>query len=533
MPHFTTHPSRVLSCLALAAVLCANGAPANAAPAFAVDRDADLVTAVRPVAAHPAGGDPATAADEHLPLVARGFDVNRSTLRQVSARVLDGGSAVRYRQEFSGVPVLGGEVVQLLDRSGALVSAQGRTARGTSGAFPAGDATDGGPITKAAVAATAERAGMDPTGLITSGARRGWYDAALFGEGGDGVARPAYVVPVRAAVDGRRWEVVVDAVDATALTAWEATEQVNNRVVCDAKRTEVATWFTTDERLRADVRCGTTFPATRTEDSPANGESDVDEVYDHLGRTSALYSRHLRVDLTTMLGVDVGDGNGKALRATVRLCSAEEGCPYANAFWDGEQMAFGEGVSTVDVTAHEVTHGVTQQISGLLYRGESGAINEAMSDIFGEFVDLTTPGKLAGTRWQIGDGSSLGVIRDMADPTKHRQPDQVDGKYWVSGADPHRNSGVANKAAFLIADGGSFGGETVSGLGLDKSVALWWAVQNQLTPASTFRDLGTALDTACALNSRAAVAGTTTGDCDQVRKAVRATRMAEVPKSGA
>ncbi|WP_196778073.1 M4 family metallopeptidase, partial [Lentzea aerocolonigenes] len=497
------HNKKRLLCLVLTATLCP--APAAVAADVAVDTDHNgVVTAVRPRTSPAASADPAAAAAAHLPLVADGFHTERGTLHQVSVRTLQGGSVVRYRQEFDGVAVLGGEVTQTLDERGALVSAQGRTTRRGSKAFPA---VDEAAVTRTAVTTAANRSGVDPAALVASPAQRRWYDARLLGLPGDGTTAPAYLVSVRG--KGQHWEIVVDAANTKALTAWESTEKVNNRVVCDARHKEVMTWFTTEEKLQTDVRCGTAFQATRTEDGLASGETDVDNVYEYLGHTSALYAKHLRVDLTTMLGTDVGDGNGKALRATVRLCSFEEGCPFLNAFWDGEQMAFGEGVTTKDVTGHEVTHGVTQHISGLLYRGESGAINESLSDIFGEFVDQVGAGKAASTRWQIGDGSSLGVIRDMAAPRTHQQPEQVNGEFWVTDANPHLDSGVGNKAAFLIADGGSLGGEDVYGIGLDKSIALWWAVQNQLTPASTFRDLGTALTTACTLNARAAVAGTT------------------------
>ncbi|WP_434447284.1 M4 family metallopeptidase [Lentzea sp. E54] len=528
MPHLMKRPLLSLSCIALTASLCTATAPAAGATDLITDSDQHhVVTSLRPHTVKATSADPEVAAAQHLPAVTSGFHAVPGTLHQVSVRTLDGGSAVRYRQQVDGVPVLGAEVVQLLDRSGALISAQGRSSRAVTGAFRN---TDLGAVARAAVTTVAARAGGDLTKLVTEPARRRWYDATLLGISGDGVARPAHLVTVRGAGHGQRWEVVVDDATTTAVTAWESAESVNNRVVCDARQKEVFTWFTTQERLQADVRCGTSFQPTRAEDDQPSGETDVDNVYDYLGQTSALYARHLRVDLTSMLGVDVGDGNGKALRATVRLCSFEEGCPYLNAFWDGEQMAFGEGVTTKDVTGHEVTHGVTQKISGLLYRGDSGAINEALSDIFGEFVDQVGAGKPASTRWQIGDGSSIGVIRDMADPRKYRQPDQVNGEFWVTDSNPHLNSGVANKAAQLITDGGSFADERINGLGLDKSIALWWAVQNQLTPASTFRDLGRALGTACSLNARAGVAGTTAADCDQVQKAVRATRMDEHPK---
>ena len=136
-----------------------------------------------------------------------------------------------------------------------------------------------------------------------------------------------------------------------------------------------------------------------------------------------------------------------------------------NAFWDGDQMAYGDGYAIGDdVTGHELTHGVTEFSSGLLYFFQSGAINEAMSDIFGEYVDQTTPSlgnDAAGVRWLIGEDIPIGAIRNMANPPAFGDPDRMGSPNYAE--DPffddqggvHTNSGVANKAAFLITDGGT------------------------------------------------------------------------------
>ena len=89
---------------------------------------------------------------------------------------------------------------------------------------------------------------------------------------------------------------------------------------------------------------------------------------------------------------DSFDNAGATLISTVHY-----GSSYANAYWDGTQMVYGDGDSTqgcaplalgLDVTAHELTHAVTEHESNLTYSGESGGLNEAMSDIFGEFVEV-------------------------------------------------------------------------------------------------------------------------------------------------
>jgi len=108
---------------------------------------------------------------------------------------------------------------------------------------------------------------------------------------------------------------------------------------------------------------------------------------------------------------------------------------------------------------------VTDFSSSLFYYQQSGAINESMSDVFGEYIDLTnTDGNdTAAVRWQIGeDVPGFGAIRNMADPTIFGDPDRMLSPFYAN--DPsegdaggvHLNSGVGNKAGYLMVDGGSF-----------------------------------------------------------------------------
>ena len=102
---------------------------------------------------------------------------------------------------------------------------------------------------------------------------------------------------------------------------------------------------------------------------------------------------------------------------------------YNNAFWDGSQMTYGDGDGVTfiplsqdaDVVAHELTHGVTERSSGLIYQNESGALNEAWSDIFGALVDRQV-GATGTDIWLIGEdiytpGTPGDALRDMACPS--------------------------------------------------------------------------------------------------------------------
>lgn len=132
------------------------------------------------------------------------------------------------------------------------------------------------------------------------------------------------------------------------------------------------------------------------------------------------------------------------------------GSSYENAFWDGAQMTFGDGASrfyplvSLDVSAHEVSHGFTEFNSGLVYSGQSGGINEAFSDMAGEAAEYFMKGS---NDWLVGADifKSSGALRYMDDPTR-------DGRSighasnFTSGMDVHHSSGVFNKAFYLLSN---------------------------------------------------------------------------------
>jgi len=129
---------------------------------------------------------------------------------------------------------------------------------------------------------------------------------------------------------------------------------------------------------------------------------------------------------------------------------------YENAFWNGSSMTFGDGYTTfyplvsLDVSAHEVSHGFTEQNSGLVYSGQSGGINEAFSDMAGEAAEFYLWGN---NDWLVGADifkADDGALRYMCDPTRDGQSIDNAGAYY-SGLDVHYSSGVFNKAFCTLA----------------------------------------------------------------------------------
>ncbi|RJQ67378.1 M4 family peptidase [Pseudonocardiaceae bacterium YIM PH 21723] len=399
-----------------------------------------------------------------------------------------GGITVKRTQQFiQDIPVYGGELISLGD-----AETLGEVARESKGAFPA-------------KAAAGEKV---------------WFDPSLFGQAGTG-AVPAYKV------ESEEDTKIVDAGSGKTLLTVGKHQHAVNRAVCDANNTDVVASL-------EKAACGTAFKVLRSDKNNVSSSiPDVNNVFKFFGDAQNFYQNELKYDLSQNIGADYSDGLGKALRGTTHVCATglADGCPMENAFWDGTQMVFGQGVTTEDITGHELTHGVTQNTSNLTYAAESGALNEGLSDIFGAFINQTA-GATGAAKWQIGAGSTLGVIRDMANPGAHRQPDTYLGANWgqTTNTTPagdygsvHTNSGVANKIAFLITDGQTFGGQTVKGIGLKKSSQLFWLVQNSLTASSGYLAFGKALNTAC---KQLTTAGTVTADdCTQVGNAVKAVKI--------
>ncbi|TNE78492.1 MAG: PKD domain-containing protein [Bacteroidetes bacterium] len=136
---------------------------------------------------------------------------------------------------------------------------------------------------------------------------------------------------------------------------------------------------------------------------------------------------------------------------------------YNNAFWNGYYMTYGDGNGTtftpltcIDVCGHEIAHAVTTHTANLIYRNESGALNESFSDIFGNSIEFDTKSSAS---WKIGEeivpnGSGL---RNMQFPKLKGDPDTYKGQYWYGGTGDnggvHTNSGVQNFWYYLLCEG--------------------------------------------------------------------------------
>ncbi|MFE0644589.1 M4 family metallopeptidase [Streptomyces sp. NPDC058877] len=257
----------------------------------------------------------------------------------------------------------------------------------------------------------------------------------------------------------------------------------------------------TPHRSIHDCLRGTALPGEKVRGEGAEPVADatVNRAYAGLGATFDLF--------LNAFGHDSIDGAGLPLIASVHY-----GEDYGNAFWNGEQMVFGDGdgeifldfTLPVDVIGHELAHGFTQYTAGLEYFSQSGALNESVSDVFGSLVKQYARGHSAEQAdWLIGEGlfhpSVEGrALRSMRAPGtaydddvlgKDPQPAHMDD-YVRTGRDNggvHINSGIPNHAFYLAAT-------ELGGNAWERAGQIWYDVMTggSLTPETRFSEFARA-----------------------------------------
>ncbi|MCP6759507.1 MAG: M4 family metallopeptidase [Fischerella sp. CENA71] len=231
----------------------------------------------------------------------------------------------------------------------------------------------------------------------------------------------------------------------------------------------------------------------RGEGDPPCNDIAVNEAYDSAGATYDLYYEVFERNSI--------DDKGLRLDSTVHY-----GVKYDNAFWNGDQMVYGDGdgeifqrfTKCIDVIGHELTHGVTQYEASLQYYGESGALNESFSDVFGSLVKQWVKKQTAQEAdWIIGEGiftdkvNGVG-IRSMKAPGtayndpvlgKDPQPGHMNNKYtgFEDNGGVHINSGIPNRAFYLAAI-------EIGGYAWEKAGKIWYiALCDRLRARTNFK----------------------------------------------
>jgi Zn-dependent metalloprotease len=317
---------------------------------------------------------------------------------------------VRFDQVVGDVPVYDGAVTVHLASGDALSGFTAGVSRATSGAANhAAISSDQAREVAFGQVADAKMV-QAPKLYVYTGVPFGSHPATL-----------AWAVDVTSTTRPERKLVLVDAVSGQVADTLDRTEFAKSRTIYNANGST------------------TTGTFARGEGDPATGNRDVDNAYDFTGATYDYYA--------STFGRDSYDGAGGELVSFVHY-----GVGYQNAFWDGFEMVYGDGFAVDDVTAHELTHAVTERTAGLEYQDQPGALNESISDQAGWDVD---PGDST-----MGEDLPVGAIRDMRDPGAYGQPATA-SQYVCTSSDNggvHTNSGIPNKVYANLVDSLGRGG---------------------------------------------------------------------------
>lgn len=256
------------------------------------------------------------------------------------------------------------------------------------------------------------------------------------------------------------------------------------------------------QRTIYDAKNGSNLPGVvvRNEGDPAVSDPAVNEAYAGSGSTYDLYYN--------IYNRNSIDGKGLKLDSTVHY---QKG--YDNAFWNGQQMVYGDGdedlpvserlfnrfTIVLDVIGHELTHGVTQYTANLAYWQQPGALNESLSDVFGSLVkQYQNKQSASDADWLIGQGLFTSNVHGVAlrsmkapgtaydDPVLGKDPQPANMKNYVTTAEDnggvHINSGIPNHAFYVTSI-------EIGGNAWEKAGMIWYkTLTEKLTNLSNFQN---------------------------------------------
>ncbi|GAB3827088.1 M4 family metallopeptidase [Dactylosporangium cerinum] len=451
-----------------------------------------------------------------------------------SKKDANGASHTRYARTYHGLRVYGGDFV--------VHAAADGTFAGTSVGLHA-------PLTLGTTAAVSKTAGAAKAKSAFQGSITAVGSPELFVDASDGTGVLAYETVISGwLADGQtpsKLHVITDANSNAVRGAFDEIETVNgtgNSIYSGTVTIDTTLSGSTYQMIdpshgngrTCDMNNGTSTCTTFTDadntwGTGANSNRQSAGVDAHFGAAKTFdYYKNVH-------GRNGIFGNGAGVPSRVHYGNA-----YVNAFWDGSQMTYGDGsgnnrpLVALDVAGHEMSHGVTEALAGLVYSGESGGLNEATSDIFGSMVEFYAAAPSDPGDYQIGEKININgnntPLRYMYNPT-------LDGSShgcWsttTKNVDVHYSSGVANHFFFDLAEGTgatSFGtspvcgsAPAVVGIGRAKAEKIWYrALDVYFTSNTSYVNTSNPANTARAYTLRAAT--DLHGTCSAEYKAVQA-----------
>ena len=388
-----------------------------------------------------------------------------SDIAITQVREFEGATAVEFRRQVSGLPLFAGDIRVHVSDDGWVdyVSATIPPDNPILDADPAIDADAASQAAVASIQAEPDTVTVLTTDLVA------FNEGLLTGKTSQTVA--AWAVELDVSSPPASPTVFVDATDGRVLFHFDAlvtdrerlTYTANDEITFQGAVDRGVLWLTEEGAI-----AGVSPPSTK----------DGEDAHFWAGRVYDFYF--------ATFGRDSYDANGSPIRSFVHygIYNATTGAFGQNAFWNGYGLFYTDGLVSLDIVAHEFTHAVVQHTAGLVYAGQSGALNESYADVMAAFVDGD---------WTMGEGSAIGILRDMRAPQVQGDPHHM-SLFLVTTSDNggvHTNSGVPNHAAYLIATGGEheLSGIDVRGIGRAKTAQIYYrALSRYLTTSSSFMD---------------------------------------------
>ncbi|MFI6880973.1 M4 family metallopeptidase [Streptomyces sp. NPDC050400] len=519
---------RIRQVVAAGVVAAATGSALLAGPAWAADGDETPAGGAAPVApamtqgldSAPRAGTPAQAARAHIKDHQDTYKVPASDLKTGRTTKDGGQTTVRFRQQHDGVPVFGAEYAVQTEKSGdgqQVTSATGTlytdltvsttpqvdeataqrrltvldaNLRGVEGAKTAGHGltvlpdAQGGRLAWHFTVTGAKKDGSPVRQEVYVDARAGAL-ALSYNNIDAADAAPARATGVR--VDGSEAQLEADRAADGSYTLVDST-----RAMYPVSGGQIRT-YDAQRKSYLDVAGGPV-----TDDVPL--VTSVTDRFDGANTTSGAVDAHVNAAKVyefykDEIGRDGVDGKGGTIYSVVNVAS--NGKDYANAFWDGSKMVYGhmDGVPLsvgLDVVGHEMTHGVTEHSAGLVYLNQPGALNEAISDYFGNAMETADKGIAMDdpTSGLIGEYLCNGTkpleecaLRDLNDG-RNAQQDFEPIPLDIDNGGVHYNSTIVGGALWDMR-------KALAPELADKIV--YRAAQNYLTPLAGFTDMRNAV----------------------------------------
>ncbi|MGW5778284.1 M4 family metallopeptidase [Streptomyces sp. NPDC003863] len=415
----------------------------------------------------------------------------------------DGTTHTRYERTYAGLPVLGGDLIVDESKAGA-----------TTGVIKSNRAELKNVDLAASVApAAAEKQALGlaaADGSKKTAADRAPRKVVWMAQGAPVLAYETVVGGLQHDGTPNQLHVITDAKSGAKLFEWQGIETgIGNTMYSGQVTLGTAPSYSLTDTTRGNHKTynlnggtsGTGTLFTNTTDTWGNGLASNKETAGADAHYGAALTWDYYKNVHGRSGIR-GDGVGAYSRV-------HYGNAYVNAFWDDSCfcMTYGDGtnntkpLTSIDVAAHEMTHGVTSNTAGLIYSGESGGLNEATSDIMAAAVEFYANNANDKGDYLVGEKID---IRGNGTPLRYMDKPSKDGSSkdsWYSGIgniDVHYSSGPANHFFYLLSEGSgaktingvsydspTSDGLPVTGIGIDKARLIWFKALTTKFSSST------------------------------------------------